>query len=174
MFVIGRNRIACTATFLLVGATLAATGCGSTVSKSASAAPPQTTAAATTTATEAAPTPPSLLKAAHLAADNVRPGEIIIKQSGTANRGPYAFRPGVYRVRFQQWTSSGEVDFTTEASSLVVQLDRKPGDIGAETVTVFNATQGSGSNQITVPGGEFYVDVSSEDYGLVLRFTPAP
>jgi hypothetical protein len=158
---------------VLLAAAVGVVGCGgSTIVKTVTE---RAERAAPTAPTEREPPRPvSLTRAAHLAADNVRPSEIIIKQSGTANLGPYHFKQGIYRVRFQQWVSSGERNFATEASSLVVQLDRKPAVIDAETVSVFSATQERGSTQVTIPGGHFYVDVSSEDYGVVLRFTPVP
>jgi hypothetical protein len=153
-------------------------GCGSSGKETLAAATPNTSTEevsspeASTEQKEEAEQhhPRSFVKAVALAGRHRRHGEIVIEAEGEGNHGPHRFLPGIYSVRFQQFTAGQEdINFSTESSSLVVQLDRKPGEITAETVTVFNVTKGSGSNQITVPGGTFYVNVSA-DHGVVLRF----
>lgn len=122
------------------------------------------------TVTEPAETPPD--DAAALTASPKRPGEIIVEGEGGENHGPYTFRQAIYRVRFEQFApESPGLDFRRESSSFGAQLHRKPGLVEASTIHLFNATKKTGGNQVTVPGGKFYVDVEA-DHSYALRFTP--
>ena len=101
-----------------------------------------------------------------------RVGQVIFKGEGLASVGPKTFKGGVYMVRFEQWApDEPDLNFRSDASSIVIQLNRKPGKIGADAVTVTNATKKKGKTSVTVPAGRWYADVQA-DHAWAVRFTP--
>ncbi len=131
------------------------------------------TATVTETESSAAPEPKPEPVVPSLGTDRRKPGEIVIVSEGAESHGPRRFRNSIYTVRFEQFAPDQPgLDFRSESSSFVVQLHRKPGVIDSGTVHLFNATLDKGRTQVTIPGGEFYGDVSSADHSYALRFTP--
>jgi hypothetical protein len=111
--------------------------------------------------------------APRLATTPKRPGEIIVKGRGTGVRGPFRFRPAPYVVRFVQYAPEApSINFRTESSSFVAQLGRRPGEITATNVPLFNDTSARGKSIVSSAGGRYYVDVSSADHSYVIRLTP--
>jgi nitrogen fixation protein FixH len=71
-----------------------------------------------------------------------------------------------------QWApDEPDLDFRTGSSSIVIQMNRKPGEIGADTVTVTNATKKKGATSVTMGSGSWYADVQA-DHSWAIRFTP--
>jgi len=100
-------------------------------------------------------------------------GEFLI-QGNTAPKslGPYDFEPDLYTFRFEQYAPGFRgIDFSTDASSITVALDRKPRVNAPDSQLLVNATQKQGDNVVYV-SGRYFVDVTSADYSYVLRFTP--
>jgi len=86
--------------------------------------------------------------------------------------GPSNFKPGGYLFRFEQYDpKQPNLNFSSEASSFVVSLESKPGEVDSPYQLLVNATQKTGTNQVYV-SGKLYIDVSSASASYVLRFTP--